>query len=208
MRVFINLTPFLFLFIKAFNCVHCHCYFAILSEANGRRLSMTADKLNKYWALIIVLLVAIIAIAGIAIWSRYNGSQPIDISIPSGQEWQGSVYIGGAVSNPGVYPVKAGDSIEDIIQAAGGTISHADLSNLKIYIPRIGEEIQPQKIDLNRAEAWLLEALPGIGEVRAQAIIDYRHRSGPFDNIKELTKVEGIGITTYEQIKHLLTVAD
>lgn len=169
---------------------------------------MAADKLNRYWTLIIILLVAIIAIGGTVVWSRYSGSQPIEIYISSEQEWQGRIHVDGAVNNPGFYPVKAGDSVADIIQAAGGTTSNADLSSLKIYIPRLGEEIQPQKIDLNRAEAWLLEALPGIGEVRAQAIIDYRHQNGPFRNISELTKVEGIGIATYEQIKHLITVAD
>ncbi len=164
-------------------------------------------KLNKYWMLIIILLVAIIATGGIIAWSRYSGSQPIEISIPSGQEWEGRIYISGAVSNPGFYALKVGDSLPDIIQAAGGT-SSADLSSIKLYIPQVGEETQPQRINLNRAEAWLLEALPGIGEVRAQAIIDYRHQNGPFHNISELTKVEGIGITTYEQIKHLITVAD
>lgn len=161
---------------------------------------MAADKLNRYWTLIIILLVAIIAIGGTVVWSRYSGSQPIEIYISSEQEWQGRIHVGGAVSNPGIYPLEAGDSVADIIQAAGGTTSNADLSSLKIYIPRLGEEIQPQKIDLNRVEAWLLEALPGIGEVRAQAIIDYRYQNGPFRNISELTKVEGIGIATYEQV--------
>jgi len=169
---------------------------------------MAADKLNRYWTLIIILLVAIIAICGTVVWSRYSGSQPIEIYISSEQEWQGGIYVGGAVSNPGIYPLEARDSVADIIHASGGITSNADLSSLKLYIPRLGEEIQPQKIDLNRAEAWLLEALPGIGEVRAQAIIDYRRQNGPFRNISELTKVEGIGIATYEQIKHLITVAD
>jgi len=165
-------------------------------------------RLNKYWALIIIFLVVIIVIGGIVFWSRYSSSQPIEISISSEQEWQGRVYIGGAINNPGFYPVKAEDNLQDIIQAAGGTTSTADLSSLEIYIPEIGEEIQPQKIDLNRAEAWLLEALPGIGEVRAQAILDYRRQHGPFHNIGGLTKVEGIGIATYEQIKRLITVTD
>ncbi len=163
---------------------------------------------NKYWTLITILLVAIIAIGSLIVWSRYSGSQPIEISVASGQEWQGRVYIGGAVGNPGFYPITAGDSIQDIIQAAGGITNGADVSGLKIYIPQVEEGFQPQKIDLNRAKAWLLEALPSIGEVRAQAIIDYRHQNGPFRNISEVTKVEGIGITTYEQIKHLVTVAD
>ncbi len=127
--------------------------------------------------------------------------------MPSDEEVQGGIYISGAINNPGFYPLKAEDSIEALIQAVGGTTSGADLGQLKLYIPETGGE-QPQKIDLNRAEAWLLKALPGIGETRAQAIIAYRQQHGPFHNISELTKVEGIGIATYEQIKHLITVAD
>ncbi|GAH80284.1 unnamed protein product, partial [marine sediment metagenome] len=43
---------------------------------------MTTSKLNKYWTLITILLVAIIVIGGIVAWSRYSPSQPIEISIP------------------------------------------------------------------------------------------------------------------------------
>lgn len=165
-------------------------------------------RFNKYWVLIIIFLVVIIAIGGTVFWSGYSSSQPIEIYTTSEPELLSTIYIGGAVNNPGLYPVKAQDNLQDIIQAVGGTTSTADLSNLKIYIPQIEEGIQPQKINLNRAEAWLLEALPGIGEVRAQTIIDYRRQNGLFHNINELTKVNGIGIATYEQIKHLITVAD
>ena len=167
-------------------------------------------KLNKYWTLsIILLMVAIIAIGGTVVQSRYSPSQPIEISISPRQELQGEIYIGGAVNNPGFYPLlKGGDSIDALIQAAGGTTSSADLSRLKLYIPKVEEEEQPQKIDINRAEAWLLEYLPEIGEAKAQAIIAYRQQNGPFRNINELTKVKGIGTTTYEKIKDLITVAD
>ena len=169
---------------------------------------MTTAKPNKYWTPVIIILIAIIAIGGIVAWSKYSPSQPIEISIPPGQELQGEIYIGGAVNNPGFYSLKAEDSIEDIIQAAGGAADSADLGRLELYIPQSGEEQQLQKINLNRAEAWLLQALPGIGEVRAQAIIDYRRQNKRFRNIEELTKVEGIGATTYDRIKHLITVAD
>ncbi|MBA7472380.1 hypothetical protein ES707_07704 [subsurface metagenome] len=168
---------------------------------------MTTSKFSKYWTLIIILLVTIIAIGSIVAWSRYSPSQPIEVSISSGQELAGRIYIGGAVSNPGFYSLQAGDTIDALIQAAGGTTS-ADLSRLKLYILQTEEKEQSQKIDLNRAEVWLLEALPGIGETRAQAIIDYRQQNEPFNNIKELIKVEGIGTATYERIKHLITVAD
>ena len=163
---------------------------------------------SKHWILITTLLVAIIAISGIVACSRYSPGQPIEITKPPTQELTDEIYIAGAVSNPGSYPLKADDTIEALIQAAGGNTSNADLGWLELYLPQTGEKELPQKIDLNRAEAWLLEALPGIGEGRAQAIMDYRQQNGPFSNIYELTKVEGIGTATYEQIKHLITVAD
>jgi competence protein ComEA len=168
---------------------------------------MPASKLNQYWTLIIVFLVAIIIIGGIVVWTRYSPGQPIEISMPPDPELQGEVYIGGAVANPGFYPLKVEDSIESLVQAAGGTTSN-DSTKIELYITRMAEEEPPQKVDINRAEAWLLQALPGIGEVRAQAIIDYRQQNGRFHSIEELTKVEGIGTTTCEKIEHLITVAD
>jgi competence protein ComEA len=178
----------------------------MLSRANDRRLSMT--KLNQFWTLIIILLIAIIVVGSLVTWSRYSRSQPIEISISPSQELQGEIYIGGAVNNPGFYPLKAGDSIDDVIRAAGGTSVNAETSRLKLHIPEVGEEESPQKVNLNRAEAWLLQALPGIGEARAQAIIDYRQQSGQFCNINELVKIEGIGTATYERIEYLITVAN
>ncbi len=169
---------------------------------------MTTGKFSKYGTLITILLVAIIATSGVVAWSRYSPNQPVEITMPPAQELQGDIYIGGAVANPGFYPLTAGDTIEALLQAAGETTSNADLSQLKLYILQTGEDEQPQKINLNQAEAWLLEALPGIGETRAQNIITYREQNGPFYNINELIKVEGIGTTTYEEIEHLITVGD
>jgi len=169
--------------------------------------SLLLTKLSKYWPLLIFLLIVVIAVGSLITWSRYSRSQPVEISISPGQELEGEVYIGGSVNNPGFYKLKAGDSIDDIIQAAGGTSSDADLNQLKLYVPEEGET-PPQKINLNRADLWLLQALPEIGEVRAQAIIDYRQQNGHFRNINELTEVEGIGTATYEKIKHLITVAE
>ena len=169
---------------------------------------MAAGKLNQFWILITVLLIAIIVIGGIIAWSKYSPSHSIEISLPEGQELQSEIYIGGEVTSPGFYTLENGDSLEDLIQAAGGTTDDADLTRLKIYIPQLGEEEPPQKININRAEAWLLEALPGIGPSKAQAIIAYRQQHGGFGNITELTEVEGIGPAIYEQIKDLVTVAD
>jgi competence protein ComEA len=171
---------------------------------------MTTSKLSQFWTLATLLLLVIIIAGGIFIWSKYNVSRPAEISIsnPPRPETPGYIYIGGAVANPGYYPLLVGDTMDALIQAAGGTTSQADSSQLKLLVPTPGEERQPQKININRAEAWLLEALPGISEIRAQAIIDYRRQNGLFHNTNELTKVEGIGTTTYEKIKDLITVAD
>jgi comEA protein len=85
---------------------------------------------------------------------------------------------------------------------------------IEIYLPppepseTVSQPEQPQKIDINRAEAWLLEALPGIGPSKAQAIIDYRQQNGGFAHITEITRVEGIGPAIYEDIKELITVGD
>lgn len=169
---------------------------------------MIASKLNRFWALIIILLVAIIVTGGIVAWLRYSPGQPVEISILQGQELQGRIYIGGNVTAPGFYPFTGGDSVESLIQAAGGATTSANLSGFKLYILETGEEQEPQKVDINRAELWLLKSLPGIGETLAQRIVDYRQQNGPFHNIGEILKVAGIGTTTYQQIKHLITVAD
>jgi competence protein ComEA len=165
-------------------------------------------KLNRLWLLIIVLLIAVIATSSIIAWSRYRPSQPIEISLPPPAELRGEIYVSGAVNNPGIYDLRTEGSLADIIQAAGGTTDKTELSRLELHVPESGETNSPQKVDINRAEGWLLEALPGIGEARAQAIMDYRRHNGPFRHITELTEVEGIGITTYEQIKHLITVVN
>ncbi|MBA7631633.1 ComE operon protein 1 [subsurface metagenome] len=169
---------------------------------------MTASRQINYWTVSVILLVAIIAIGSIVIWLRSGRSQPIEITIAPEPELTGEIYVGGGVNNPGFYPLTAGDSLADIIQAAGGTTDSADLSQLQLHITNTGEAAPPAKVNLNMAEAWLLEALPGIGPSRAQAIIDYRQQNGRLNGITELLQVEGIGAATYEKIKHLITVAD
>ena len=169
---------------------------------------MSTGKANVYWTLIVILLIVIIAVGGTSVWSKYRGRQPIEIFMPAVPELSGEIYIGGAVNNPGFYPLKQGDSLEALIQAAGGMTGSADLNRVNLYIPRLGEGASFQRIDINRAEVWLLMALPGIGEVKAEAIVEYRRQNGPFRHMNELIKVEGIGATTYERVRDLIAVAD
>ena len=169
---------------------------------------MTTGRHSNFWTLIIIFLVAVTIAGGIITGARCSRSQPIEISIAPARELQGDIYIGGAVNNPGLYPLKAGDNLESILRAAGGATDSAGLNRLKLYVGEVRAEAPPQKVNINRAEAWLLEALPGIRDVRAQAIIDYRRQNGRFNNINELMKVDGIGAATFAGVEHLITIAD
>ena len=161
-----------------------------------------------YLFITVFLLVAAIA-GGIMLAVQHSRSQPVEIvlsqTVPP--EQSGEVYIGGAVANPGFYPWQEGDTIQALLLDAS-VEPDADLSHIEIYVPREGEEQSPQKIDINRAEPWLLQALPGIGEVKAQAIVGYRSEHGPFKRIEALLKVSGIGPATFEKLKDYITVSD
>jgi competence protein ComEA len=62
-------------------------------------------------------------------------------------------------------------------------------------------------IDLNTAPVDALTTLPGIGPARAQAIVDYREKNGPFVSVDQVMEVSGIGPATYESIRDLVTVS-
>ncbi|MDR4497270.1 MAG: helix-hairpin-helix domain-containing protein [Candidatus Scalindua sp.] len=62
------------------------------------------------------------------------------------------------------------------------------------------------KINLNNAEWYELIILPGIGETRAKAIVEYRKDKGPFQAIEQLGEVEGIGAETVKKIRDLVFI--
>ena len=61
-------------------------------------------------------------------------------------------------------------------------------------------------VNINTASRRELEALPGIGEVLAQRILDYRKANGSFQSVDELVKVKGIGEKTLEKLRPYATV--
>ncbi len=132
------------------------------------------------------------------------------------------VYVSGAVRNPGVYRLPLGSRVYEALDAAGGLTQEAEegLINLAepltdgemIYFPKKGEDSSGQvqlsdgKVDLNRAGKEELMTLPGIGETKAEAILQYRKEHGPFQTIEELMQVSGIGEALFEKIKNRVKI--
>ena len=162
---------------------------------------------DKYWLAIIILLLLGIVSGGIILAIQLGSHQPVEISLTptpiSENQWE--IYIDGAVANPGLYPADEDDTISTLIHCAG-LMPDANLNQIKIHVPRIDETNTAQKISLNRADAWLLEVLPGIGKIKAQAVVDYRNQHGHFRRIEDLLKVSGIGKSTLDNIKDLISV--
>jgi len=133
------------------------------------------------------------------------------------------VEIAGAVSAPGVYTQREGDRVYQLIDAAGGLLPGADTSGLnqaallvdgqRVTVPSLavteepGASPEPLLIDINTATVEEFDQLPGIGEVKAAAIVAYRNQHGPFRSVEELLFVDGISENLLEEIRPFLTVS-
>lgn len=120
--------------------------------------------------------------------------------------------IAGAVLHPGVVFVSPGDRVIDALARAGGPTPDADTTALNlsrrvadadhIVVPRRGE--RTALLDVNRATATQLEALPGIGPVAAAAVVTARERDGPFRSTDELVTRAVLTARVYAQIRDLV----
>ena len=142
------------------------------------------------------------------------------------------VDVKGEVHHPGVYQMKAESRVKDLIEAAGGFTPLADDQKLNlaqlledqmvIVVPKKGEEVNSElaqaptsqkkevgkegKVNINTATVEELKTLKGIGEKKAEAIIEYRKKNGSFKNKEELMKVRGIGKKLYESFQERVIV--
>ena len=127
-----------------------------------------------------------------------------------------SVSINGSVVNPGTYTVTKDSNLGYLISLAGGLKDEADITSFNsgallvnggsyyISYKRVDENNKTIKISINNATQAQLDTLPGIGEVFAKRIIEYRIANGPFKLIEDLKNVKGIGDSLYESLKDLV----
>lgn len=66
--------------------------------------------------------------------------------------------------------------------------------------------LEGEQININEAPAEDLARLPGIGSVRAEHIVAYREAHGPFQTLKDLMQVSGIGEKTFEKLSKYITL--
>ena len=136
------------------------------------------------------------------------------------------VDVAGAVRRPGLYRLPTGSRIADAIARAGGVTRHAASASVNLAAPLAdGEQVlvpsaassgaavvaggsaEPSPaspVDLNTATVEQLDALPGIGPVTAQKIVDYRTQHGPFHSVDDLDAIPGIGPARIENLQGLV----
>lgn len=143
-------------------------------------------------------------------------------SEPAASVW---VYVCGEVAVPGVYELREGDRIVDAIEKAGGMTEAAAGTYLnlaepvsdgqKIEVPsqeQAAELLQTEReetsglVNLNTASEEELMTLTGIGESKAQAILDYREEHGGFQKPEDLMEIPGIKEGVFQKIKDQITV--
>lgn len=138
------------------------------------------------------------------------------------------VHISGQVYYPGLIELESDSRVKDAVDLAGGLKKEADIDKInlakkledeeKIYVPKKGEDVNIEissisnsttsdnsKININTCTKDELMSLPGVGEVTASKIIDYRS-ANKFKSIEDIMNVSGIGTKKYEDLKDLIIV--
>jgi competence protein ComEA len=138
------------------------------------------------------------------------------------------VHVVGAVRRPGLYRLASRSRTADAVERAGGATPAADLSLVNLAAPvsdgaqvvvptrapPAGAGVPPAAsgagggatqgpVHLNTATLEQLDALPGVGPVTAQKILDYREKHGAFSSLDDLDAIPGIGPARLEQLREV-----
>ncbi len=157
-----------------------------------------------------------------------NTLQPLNISNASPAKIETeplTVYITGAVQQPGLYHIPKDTRVVDALSMAGGTQPQANLEKVnlaakikdgqRIFVPakkarksRSSTETSPPitAININHASAKTLSQIPKLSVKTAAAIVAFREKNGPFLYLDDLTKIKGIGPKTLEKWRPYLSL--
>jgi competence protein ComEA len=225
--------------------------------AGGRSLPPWADRLERWRAALPVPVpaalaagAAVVVLVVVAVVLLGGRSSPAPLVLPkagpagssapapdtgvstSAPDSTVAVHAAGAVAHPGLYVLPGGSRVADVVAAAGGPVTDADLDQVnlatkvadgdRVHVPRQGEVVavagpapeggggspssKPPSVDLNAASAEQLEDLPGIGPALANAIVDHRTRHGRFRAVDDLLDVRGIGPAKLDGLRDLVRV--
>jgi competence protein ComEA len=136
------------------------------------------------------------------------------------------VSVVGLVAHPGLVTLPVGSRVADAVEAVGGLLPRADPATVNLAAPLTdGQQVAvgvpgaagaapgpvasgtaAAPVNLNTATVDQLDALPGIGPVLAQRIIDYRAQLGRFTAVEQLDDVPGIGPALYARLSGAVTV--
>ena len=132
------------------------------------------------------------------------------------------VHVAGAVQRPGLYRLAEGKRVADAVARAGGAAASADTSAINLAAPLVdgmqvvvparaaaaaGGGVAPAvggRVSLSSATRAELDALPGVGPVTAQKIVDYRTEHGGFRSVDDLDAIPGIGPARVDQLRELV----
>jgi len=184
----------------------------------------------KQWVSVVVLVSAVMLGTGMIMGKNLAETKVVPseqvVIEDSGEPIYITSYVVGAVNKPDVYELPINSIVKDAIEKAGGPTEDADLVAInlarkvqdgeEIIVPAKqvflsdsndpGNSVSTGKININTASAKELEALPGIGEVKSNAIVQYRKDYGLFRDIRDIINVSGIGEKTFENIKDLIVI--
>ena len=129
------------------------------------------------------------------------------------------IHVAGAVRQPGLYRLAEGKRVADAVARAGGATAPADTAAINLAAPLADgmQVVVPSRItgaagtaaagrvSLSSASVAELDALPGIGPVTAQKIVDHRLAHGGFRSVDDLDAIAGIGPVRVEQLRELVS---
>src|SRR5947209_12170885 len=210
--------------------------FAELDPPAARRLLVVPQASALTWLIVVGLAVLVVsgfllsrhhASAASSAYSAGGTQSPPALAVtalPSTNAAQIVVDVGGRVRHPGLVTLPAGSRVADAIAAAGGPLRAADLAKINLAarvsdgqllivgVPGAsagaagGSASGAGPVDLNSATVDQLDALPGVGPVLAQRIVDWRQQHGGFRTIDDLQQVPGIGARKFSDLKALVVV--